>query len=183
ENKHRTSRKTLWRRLRSPLPPTIFHTAAAAQAFVRPFAGDKPHLRAREAATARQPCDRPILCSRLPRVRIAIVRSRALSPWPRVKQKINLAAAETTPPRNKSVSAHSTRSTSPTYASLAICPSRCSSSTRHQEVTVFCVQSPMSTLKDAAVRKPILATIRLRVPAGAARPGPPVGPALAFYRI
>ncbi|KAJ1298853.1 hypothetical protein BS78_01G485700 [Paspalum vaginatum] len=41
----------------------------------------------------------------------------------------------------------------------------------------------MATLKDAAVIKPILVTLRLRVPAGAARPGPPVGPALAFYRL
>lgn len=41
----------------------------------------------------------------------------------------------------------------------------------------------MATLKDAAARKSILATIRLVVPAGAARPAPPVGPALGFYRL
>ncbi|KAF0929841.1 hypothetical protein E2562_025968 [Oryza meyeriana var. granulata] len=40
-----------------------------------------------------------------------------------------------------------------------------------------------TTLKDVAVRKPVLATIRLIVPAGAARPAAPVGPALGFYRL
>ncbi|GAB2279931.1 hypothetical protein Dimus_014566 [Dionaea muscipula] len=33
------------------------------------------------------------------------------------------------------------------------------------------------------VRKPVSATIRLTVPAGAARPAPPVGPALGQYRL
>nr|ACR38050.1 unknown [Zea mays] len=45
------------------------------------------------------------------------------------------------------------------------------------------IRRPMATLKDAAARKSILATIRLVVPAGAARPAPPVGPALGFYRL
>ncbi|KAM0867352.1 hypothetical protein ACQ4PT_042051 [Festuca glaucescens] len=40
-----------------------------------------------------------------------------------------------------------------------------------------------TTLKDVATRKPVLATIRLLVPAGAAKPAPPVGPALGFYRL
>ena len=41
----------------------------------------------------------------------------------------------------------------------------------------------MATLKDAAARKPVLATIRLIVPAGAARPGQPISPALSSYRL
>ena len=41
----------------------------------------------------------------------------------------------------------------------------------------------MATLKDAVVRKPVLATLRLIVPAGAARPGQPISPALSSYRL
>lgn len=41
----------------------------------------------------------------------------------------------------------------------------------------------MSILKDATVRRAVSATIRLTVPAGAARPAPPVGPALGQYRL
>ncbi|XP_066357836.1 large ribosomal subunit protein uL11m-like [Miscanthus floridulus] len=42
----------------------------------------------------------------------------------------------------------------------------------------------MATLKDAVVRKPVLATLRLIVPAaGAARPGQPISPALGSYRL
>jgi ribosomal protein L11 len=40
-----------------------------------------------------------------------------------------------------------------------------------------------AALKDAFVRKPVLATIRLVLPAGAARTGPPVSPALGPYRV
>lgn len=41
----------------------------------------------------------------------------------------------------------------------------------------------MSILKDVAIRRPVSATIRLTVPAGGARPAPPVGPALGQYRL
>ncbi|KAJ6851916.1 54S ribosomal protein L19, mitochondrial-like [Iris pallida] len=41
----------------------------------------------------------------------------------------------------------------------------------------------MSILKETAIRRPISATIKLTVPAGAARPAPPVGPALGQYRL
>ncbi|KAK3224213.1 hypothetical protein Dsin_011238 [Dipteronia sinensis] len=36
----------------------------------------------------------------------------------------------------------------------------------------------MSTLKEILTRRPVAATIRLTVPAGAARPAPPVGPGI-----
>ncbi|XP_043716663.1 50S ribosomal protein L11-like [Telopea speciosissima] len=41
----------------------------------------------------------------------------------------------------------------------------------------------MSSVKEILKRKPVNATIRLTVPAGGARPGPPVGPALGQYRL
>lgn len=41
----------------------------------------------------------------------------------------------------------------------------------------------MSILKDVAIRRPVSATIRLTVPAGGARPAPPIGPALGQYRL
>jgi large subunit ribosomal protein L11 len=41
----------------------------------------------------------------------------------------------------------------------------------------------MSTLKEILTRRPVAATIRLTVPAGGARPAPPVGPALGQYRL
>ncbi|KAL9679341.1 hypothetical protein QQ045_017199 [Rhodiola kirilowii] len=41
----------------------------------------------------------------------------------------------------------------------------------------------MATLKEILTRRPVSATIRLTVPAGAARPAPPVGPALGQYRL
>ncbi|XP_030464182.1 54S ribosomal protein L19, mitochondrial [Syzygium oleosum] len=41
----------------------------------------------------------------------------------------------------------------------------------------------MSTLKEILTRRPVAATIRLTVPAGEARPMPPVGPALGQYRL
>ena len=41
----------------------------------------------------------------------------------------------------------------------------------------------MSSLKEILTRRPVAATIRLTVPAGAARPAPPVGPALGQYRL
>lgn len=41
----------------------------------------------------------------------------------------------------------------------------------------------MSTLKEILTRRPVSATIRLTVPAGGARPAPPVGPALGQYRL
>lgn len=41
----------------------------------------------------------------------------------------------------------------------------------------------MATLKEILTRRPVAATIRLTVPAGGARPAPPVGPALGQYRL
>ncbi|KAF8412414.1 hypothetical protein HHK36_000378 [Tetracentron sinense] len=41
----------------------------------------------------------------------------------------------------------------------------------------------MSSVKEILTRRPVAATIRLTVPAGAARPAPPVGPALGQYRL
>ncbi|KAL3845037.1 hypothetical protein ACJIZ3_002440 [Penstemon smallii] len=41
----------------------------------------------------------------------------------------------------------------------------------------------MATLKEILTRRPVAATIRLRVPAGGAKPAPPVGPALGQYRL
>ncbi|CAN6680619.1 hypothetical protein ACFX13_018481 [Malus domestica] len=41
----------------------------------------------------------------------------------------------------------------------------------------------MATLKEILTRRPVAATIRLTVPAGAARPVAPVGPALGQYRL
>lgn len=41
----------------------------------------------------------------------------------------------------------------------------------------------MATLKEILMRRPVAATIRLTVPAGGARPAPPVGPALGQYRL
>ncbi|KAF3440255.1 hypothetical protein FNV43_RR18539 [Rhamnella rubrinervis] len=44
-------------------------------------------------------------------------------------------------------------------------------------------QTTMSTLKEILTRRPVSATIRLTVPAGEAKPAPPVGPALGQYRL
>ncbi|XP_047318098.1 54S ribosomal protein L19, mitochondrial-like [Impatiens glandulifera] len=41
----------------------------------------------------------------------------------------------------------------------------------------------MATLKEILTRRPVMATIKLTVPAGGARPGPPVGPALGQYKL
>ncbi|KAL6533515.1 hypothetical protein OROMI_027627 [Orobanche minor] len=41
----------------------------------------------------------------------------------------------------------------------------------------------MATLKEILTRRPVAATIRLTVPAGGAKPAPPVGPALGQYRL
>ncbi|KAG6594732.1 hypothetical protein SDJN03_11285, partial [Cucurbita argyrosperma subsp. sororia] len=41
----------------------------------------------------------------------------------------------------------------------------------------------MATLKEILTRRPVAPTIRLTVPAGGARPAPPVGPALGKYRL
>ncbi|KAJ3690065.1 hypothetical protein LUZ61_019229 [Rhynchospora tenuis] len=40
-----------------------------------------------------------------------------------------------------------------------------------------------SVLKDVIVCRPVAAKIRLTVPAGNARPAPPIGTALGFYRV
>ncbi|KAL4572621.1 hypothetical protein LXL04_019401 [Taraxacum kok-saghyz] len=41
----------------------------------------------------------------------------------------------------------------------------------------------MASLKEILKRQPVAATIRLTIPAGAARPGPPVGPAIGQYKL
>ncbi|EOA15367.1 hypothetical protein CARUB_v10005792mg [Capsella rubella] len=41
----------------------------------------------------------------------------------------------------------------------------------------------MAAAKEILTRRPVAATIRLTVPAGGARPAPPVGPALGQYRL
>uniref|UniRef100_A0A0D6R8R4 Large ribosomal subunit protein uL11m n=1 Tax=Araucaria cunninghamii TaxID=56994 RepID=A0A0D6R8R4_ARACU len=41
----------------------------------------------------------------------------------------------------------------------------------------------MATLKEILNRRPLAATIKMIVPAGQARPAPPVGPALGQYRL
>ncbi|KAI3668889.1 hypothetical protein L6452_40106 [Arctium lappa] len=41
----------------------------------------------------------------------------------------------------------------------------------------------MATLKEILKRRPVVATVRLTVPAGGAKPGPPVGPAIGQYRL
>ncbi|KAM7258135.1 hypothetical protein ACFE04_013876 [Oxalis oulophora] len=41
----------------------------------------------------------------------------------------------------------------------------------------------MATIKEILTRRPVSATIRLTVPAGGAKPAPPVGPALGQYRL
>ncbi|XP_071703388.1 uncharacterized protein [Rutidosis leptorrhynchoides] len=41
----------------------------------------------------------------------------------------------------------------------------------------------MASLKEVLTRKPVLATVRLTIPAGGAKPGPPVGPAVGQYKV
>ncbi|XP_076945142.1 large ribosomal subunit protein uL11m-like [Bidens hawaiensis] len=41
----------------------------------------------------------------------------------------------------------------------------------------------MASLKDILTRRPVAATVRLTIPAGGARPGPPVGPAIGQYKV
>lgn len=41
----------------------------------------------------------------------------------------------------------------------------------------------MASLKEILTRRPVAATVRLTIPAGGARPGPPVGPAVGQYKV
>ncbi|GJY64893.1 54S ribosomal protein L19, mitochondrial-like protein [Tanacetum coccineum] len=41
----------------------------------------------------------------------------------------------------------------------------------------------MASLKEILTRRPVAATVRLTIPAGQAKPGPPVGPAVGQYKV